>query len=126
VADGPVIGIVDDDSSMREALQALVESLGHRAACFPSAEQFLATAEPNKLACLILDIRMPGLSGIELQALLRRRGDRLPIIFMSSYADDQTRARALNDGAFGFLGKPVDEGALLGLLSSALVSRREV
>lgn len=123
--DGPVIGIVDDDSSMREALQAFVESLGHRAVCFHSAEHFLAAAEPDTLSCLILDVRMPGLSGIELQVQLRERGDRIPVIFMSSFADDQTQARALNDGASGFLGKPVDQDALLELLGKTLVARFE-
>lgn len=120
--DAPVIGIVDDDSSMREALQGLVQSLGHRAVAFASAEHFLAAAEPAALACLILDVRMPGISGIELQALLRRRGHRLPILFMTSYVDAQTRARALEGGASGFLGKPVDGDALIACLRSALTA----
>lgn len=120
--DGSVIGIVDDDSSMRDALQGLVQSLGHRALVFASAEHFLAEAEPAALACLILDIRMPGLDGIALQALLRSRGHRLPILFMTSYVDARTRARAIEGGAAGFLGKPVDGDALIACLRSALAA----
>lgn len=120
--DGSVIGIVDDDSSMRDALQGLLQSLGHRAVAFASAEHFLAEAEPAALACLILDVRMPGLDGIALQALLRSRGHRLPILFMTSYVDARTRARALEGGALGFLGKPVDGDALIACLHSALAA----
>ncbi|MBR0667763.1 response regulator [Roseomonas hellenica] len=121
--DAPVIGIVDDDSSMREALQGLVQSLGCRAVAFASAEHFLAAAEPAALACLILDVRMPGLDGIALQALLRDRGHRLPILFMTSYVDARTRARALEGGAIGFLGKPVDDDALIACLRGALAAQ---
>lgn len=116
----PLIAIVDDNASMREALFGLIVSLGYQAEVFESAEAFLASAGDRIFDCLVLDVAMPGLSGIQLQARLNERGSTRPIIFVTSRDDDATRTAALQGGATCFLGKPVDDTELISCLHSAL------
>jgi FixJ family two-component response regulator len=119
----PLISIVDDDEPVREAINELVSSLGYRSNKFASAEEFLNSNRLNDTSCLITDVRMPGLSGIELQCCLIAQGRTLPIIFITALNDERTRVRALTAGAIGFLTKPFDEGCLIKCLDAALSSR---
>ena len=107
-----LIAIVDDDESVQSALQDLIESDGLSALCFGSAEQFLGSEARNKTACLIADIRMPGMSGLELQAKLNAEESRIPIVFITAHGDDEMRTHAMREGAVEFLGKPVDDESL--------------
>jgi FixJ family two-component response regulator len=116
----PLIAIVDDSANMREALFGLIGSLGYQAEVFESAEAFLASTGDRIFNCLILDVAMPGLSGIQLQARLNERNSSPPIIFVTSRNDDATRGVALKAGATCFLGKPVDDKELISCLQSAL------
>ena len=115
-----LIAIVDDDESLRGALQDLIESVGLSALCFGSAEQLLESEARHKAACLIVDIRMPGLSGLELQAKLKAEGCRIPIIFITAHADSEMRTLAMGDGAVEFLTKPFNDAVLLESVHSAL------
>jgi FixJ family two-component response regulator len=123
VRNAPLIAIVDDSVSMREALRGLVLSLGYEAAVFESAEQFLACATDRLINCIILDVVMPGLSGLELQAELGRRGTTTPVIFVTSRNDGATKAAAMSGGALSLLGKPVDDAQLIQCLHAALGTR---
>jgi FixJ family two-component response regulator len=117
----PVIAIVDDDRSIREALADLVLSCGYESRLFSSAEDFLADCDCVAIDCMLVDVKMPGLTGIELQAVLNRQADhKPPMIFMTSYRDERTRAAAMDGGAFAFLGKPVDFKELVFCLQKAL------
>jgi FixJ family two-component response regulator len=116
----PVISIVDDDASVREATRGLVRSLGYSAAAFASAEEFLESDRVDDTSCLITDVQMPGLSGIELQSRLAETGRRMPIIFVTAYPEERMRARALEGGACGFLSKPFRDECLIGCLNKAL------
>ncbi|WP_042696052.1 response regulator transcription factor [Azospirillum sp. B506] len=118
----PLIAVVDDDEAIREALDDLLRSIGFRCLPFVSAEDFLTRADRSVIACIILDVRMPGLSGLELQDRLNTGGDHPPILFMTSYADDTTRRRALGGGARDILGKPVDAQILIASLNSAIAA----
>src|SRR5215510_13377872 len=102
----PVISIVDDDASFRRATGRLVESLGYEVEKFGSAEEFLKSGRVDDTACLISDVQMPGMSGIDLQNRLLAQGYRLPIIFVTAYPESNVRAQALASGALGFLNKP--------------------
>jgi FixJ family two-component response regulator len=115
-----LIVIVDDDESLKSALQDLIESDGLSALCFGSAEQFLNSEAPHKAARLIADIRMPGMSGLELQAKLKAEGCRLPIIFITAHGDAEMRTLAMRDGAVEFLAKPFDDAILLEVVHAAL------
>ena len=115
-----LIAIVDDDESLRSALQDLIESDGLSALCFGSAEQFLNSEARQKAACLIADIRMPGMSGLELQAKLKAEGYRIPIIFITAHGDAEMRTLAMRDGAVEFLTKPFDDAVLLEIVHAAL------
>jgi FixJ family two-component response regulator len=115
-----LIAIVDDDEWLRSALQDLIESDGLSALCFGSAEQFLNSEARHKAACLIADIRMPGLSGLELQAKLKTEGCRIPIIFITAHGDVEMRTLAMRDGAVEFLTKPFDDAVLLEIVHAAL------
>jgi FixJ family two-component response regulator len=115
-----LIVIVDDDESLKSALQDLIESDGLSALCFGSAEQFLNSEAQHKAACLIADIRMPGMSGLELQAKLKAEGCRLPIIFITAHGDAEMRTLAMRDGAVEFLAKPFDDAILLEVVHAAL------
>jgi FixJ family two-component response regulator len=117
-----LIAIVDDDESLRSALQDLIESDGLSVLCFGSAEQFLNSEARQKAACLIADIRMPGMSGLELQAKLKAEGYRIPIIFITAHGDAEMRTLAMRDGAVEFLTKPFDDAVLLEIVHAALAS----
>ena len=114
------IAIVDDDESVQSALQDLIESEGLSALCFGSAEQFLDSGARDQAACLIADIRMPGMSGLELQAKLKAERCRIPIIFITAHGDAEMRTRAIRDGAVEFLSKPFDDAVILEVVHSAL------
>jgi FixJ family two-component response regulator len=116
----PLISIVDDDDSLRNSLNNLLRSVGYRLADFSSAEEFLNSSQLHDTACLILDVRMPGMSGLDLQRQLVANNSRIPIIFITSHGDDDARARALAAGAVAFLYKPFREEALLEAIDSAL------
>lgn len=115
-----MIAIVDDDQAIREAMDDLVKSCGYECRLFASAEEFLAFEPRSEIACMLVDVKMPGLSGIELQAELNKHSGRPPMIFVTSYKDERTRNMAINGGAFCFLGKPIDIAKLIGCLESAL------
>jgi FixJ family two-component response regulator len=116
----PLIAIVDDDESIRDALQLLLESTGCRCIAFASAEHFLVSSDLSATACLILDVRMPGIDGIELQRRLRAAGYRIPTIVLTAHADDAARARALRAGAVAFLPKPFKANILLEAVTASL------
>ena len=118
-----MISIVDDDAAVRETTQALVRSLGYNAMTFASAEEFLQSERVHDTSCLITDVQMPGLSGVDLQSLLLARGHHTPIIFVTAFPEEKIRARALEAGAVGFLSKPFDEERLIDCLNQALDGR---
>ena len=114
------IAIVDDDESVQSALEDLIESEGLSVLCFGSAEQFLNDRAQHKAACLIADIRMPGMSGLELQAKLRAEQCQIPIIFITAHGDAEMRIVAMGEGAVEFLTKPFDDAVLLELVHAAV------
>jgi len=116
----PLISIVDDDDALRNSLDDLIQSIGFRTQGFPSAEAFMSSTEARDTACLILDVRMPGMNGLDLQRQIVAANRRMPIIFITSHADDDARARALKGGAVAFLYKPFREEELLNALDAAL------
>jgi FixJ family two-component response regulator len=118
----PLITIIDDDASMRESTKGLVRSHGYQAATFASAEEFLQSESVDDTSCLIADVQMPGLSGIDLQSWLVARGVRMPTIFITAFPEEGTRLRAMMAGAVGYLGKPFSEESLLKCLDIALGS----
>ena len=122
--DTPMISIIDDDPLVRDATDELMRTLGYRAETFASAEEFLRSDRMNDTACLITDVQMPGLSGIELQAALIARGNKTPMIFLTAFPEERIRRRALEAGAIGFLSKPFDEDRLIEYLEIALQSRK--
>jgi FixJ family two-component response regulator len=115
-----LIAIVDDDDSMRSAIQDLLEAVDLLAQGFASAEEFLASGKQHDAACLITDIRMPGISGLELQANLNTQGCRIPIIFITAHGDEKMRLQARRAGAVEFLSKPFDNEALIDSVRVAL------
>ena len=118
-----LISIVDDDDSLRNSLDNLIRSVGFRAQGFSSAEAFLNSNQLHDTACLILDVRMPGMSGLDLQRQLVATHCRIPITFITSQEDDNARTRALEAGAVDFLYKPFREEALLNAIHTALKSK---
>ncbi|CUX64455.1 MULTISPECIES: response regulator transcription factor [Agrobacterium] len=118
----PVIAVVDDDPAIREAMDDLIMSFGYECRLFASAEHFLESQQAG-IDCIVVDVKMPGLSGIELQSELNRRGNHPPMIFVTSYEDERTRNAALSGGALAFLRKPVNIGNLIGCLESVLGQR---
>jgi FixJ family two-component response regulator len=118
-----VVSIIDDDASVRAAANNLVKSLGYTVHVFASAGEFLRSPRLNETACVIADIRMPVMSGLELQSHLRTRGNRVPFIFITALPDATVRARAFEGGASGFLTKPFEEDALINCLNTALDQR---
>jgi FixJ family two-component response regulator len=115
-----MVSIVDDDESVREATKGLVRSLGYPAATFASAEEFLRSGQADDTACLISDVQMPGLSGVELQRRLLAQGYRIPVIFITAFPEGHLRARAMSAGAVCFLSKPFPEDKLIAYLHAAL------
>ena len=118
----PLIAVVDDDAAIREAVQSLLRSVGLRAAVFASAEDFLSSGQLQATACLILDVRMPQMNGLELQRQLATAKCPMPIVFITAHGDEETRARALQAGAVAFLDKPFSDEVLLRAVQAALPS----
>jgi FixJ family two-component response regulator len=116
----PLISIVDDDDALRSSLENLIESVGLRAQGFPSAEAFLRSNRVHETRCLILDVRMPGMSGLELQHQMVLANSHMPAIFITAHEDDDRRTQALEAGAVAFLYKPFYEGELLNAIDAAL------
>jgi FixJ family two-component response regulator len=119
----PVIAIVDDDESFLQATISFVRSLGYSAAAFPSANAFLNSNAVENTDCLITDLQMPGMSGIELQNYLLAQGNRVPVIFVTAFPETEARGDALRAGAVGFLGKPFGDENLISCLNKALATR---
>ena len=117
-----VIAIVDDDELVRSALQGLMKAAGFTALAFASGEEFLTCGALERTACLIADIRMPGMSGLELQAKLSKDHHKIPVIFITAQGDERMRMQALRTGAVKFLTKPLDKGILLDSVRAALDS----
>src|SRR5262249_33802272 len=115
-----LVSVVDDDESIRESLPDLLQQFGFASHAFSSAEDFLSSAYVDRTRCLILDIAMPGMTGLDLQEALGRRGQAIPIIFITAKRDEVVRARALERGAIKFLYKPFSDTALLEALNAAL------
>jgi FixJ family two-component response regulator len=120
MSDMPLISVVDDDQSLRESLEGLLRFLGHEAAVFSSAEGFLSSDALARSRCLILDVRMPGMSGPDLQRELKKRGLNIPIIFITAHGDEEIIARVKADGAVDCLLKPFREESLLKAIDRAL------
>jgi FixJ family two-component response regulator len=120
-----VISIIDDDELFRRATAGWIDSLGYAVASFGSAEEFLRSEQLEQTACLISDVQMPGMSGIDLQNQLIDRGYRVPVIFITAYSDSKARMQALASGALGFFDKPFSEEGLISCLDQAF-SRRPV
>jgi FixJ family two-component response regulator len=116
----PLIAIIDDDASVRATTDSLVRSLGYVVYTFASAEDFLRSNRLNDLACVIADVQMPGMSGVELQAHLLAKGNYVPFIFFTAFPDDQIRTQALKAGAICYLTKPFDGDSLIQGLQVAL------
>jgi FixJ family two-component response regulator len=119
----PLISIVDDDHIVRRAIESLVTSLGSRACTFPSAEAFLQSPLMAETSCLISDVQMPGIGGLQLQDRLADLGLSIPTIFITAYPDDSVRTRVLGSGAVGFLLKPFDAQSLIECIDDALNRR---
>jgi FixJ family two-component response regulator len=119
-ANGRFVAVIDDDESVRTALKELLRSVGLTAQVFASAEDFLDSGHHKKTRCLIADIRMPGMSGLELQAKLNADRCRIPTIFITAHGDEKMRMQALRAGAVEFLAKPFDDEALIERVRAAL------
>ena len=126
VGEGARISIVDDDESMREAINTLIGSMGLSVEEFSSAEDFLESGRSQVCDCLILDVRMPGLSGLELQRRLAADHSRIPIVFMTAHYSEEERARAIEAGAVDFLSKPFTEQELLNAIGASLAIHRKL
>lgn len=120
MTDVSLISVVDDDESLRESLEGLLKSLGHAVAVFSSAESFLSSKARADTDCLILDVRMPGMSGPDLQRELINRREKIPIIFITAHGDDDVTSRVMADGAVDCLLKPFSEDSLLNAISLAI------
>ena len=124
-----MIAIIDDDPFVRQATDDLLRSLGYRTATFASAEDFLQSSCIEETTCLISDVQMPGLSGVELQQVLVAEGNHTPMIFITAYFDERIRQNVMEAGAVGYLSKPFDDDSLIALLESAfcdLVTERTI
>jgi FixJ family two-component response regulator len=119
-AKNPLISIVDDDDALRSSLENLIRSVGMRVQSFASAEAFLRSNQVHETSCLILDVRMRGMSGLELQRQLLAASSRTPIIFITAHEDDERRRQALETGAVAFLHKPFYQEELLHAIDTAL------
>ena len=120
IANPPLVSVVDDDESVRESLPDLLREFGFAAEAFASAEAFLASDHVRRTRCLILDVAMPGMNGPELQQELRRRGQEIPIVYITALRDENVRPRMLEQGAVECLFKPFSETALLEAVANAL------
>jgi FixJ family two-component response regulator len=120
----PTIAVVDDDISVRRGLDRLLRARGYRVLAFASAADFLVAAGTESIACVVLDVRMPGTSGFDLQEALRVTDRRIPIVFISGHADDAAAVRAMAGGAVDFLAKPFDDQNLFDAVSRAIAGAR--
>ena len=120
VAKAPTVAVVDDDDAVRDALSNLLSSLGLSVATFASAEAFLASPAGVEAACLIADIQMPGMSGLDLQRHLADSGNRLPVILITAFPRDHVRQQAEAAGAFGFFAKPFEGGPMIACIERAI------
>ena len=116
----PIISIVDDDQSVRAAMSSLVRSLGYQSRVFRSAEEFLTSPELNDTSCVITDVQMPGMNGMDLQDALSKRRPHMPVILITAFPEERLRKRAETGGAVAFFSKPVDSHALIECLQAAL------
>ena len=116
----PLISVIDDDASIRGAIGNLLQSLGYVIHTFESAEEFLRSEQMDTTACVVADVNMPGMSGVDLLVHLRSRDQRVPFIFITAFPDERVRARAFSAGALGFLTKPFDREHLIACLEQAL------
>ena len=116
----PIVSIIDDDQDVRQAVQRLMRSRGFATRTFASAEEFLQSPSLHETACVITDIQMPGMTGIDLHDVMLKQGPRLPVIFLTAFPDDRTEKRALQAGALGFLTKPFDAKTLISLVDAAV------
>jgi FixJ family two-component response regulator len=123
--DRKFVAIVDDDESIRAALQGFMKEAGLPARAFASAEEFLDSSDLHQTACLVADIRMPGMSGLELQARLNAERRTFPIVFITAHGDESMRLQALRAGAVEFLAKPFDEEVLLDCVRAAMENRTQ-
>lgn len=121
----PLVFVVDDDASVRKSLARLVKTAGYEAEAFPSVRDFLARPAYDGPCCLVLDVRMPGLTGLDLQEALRATGQRLSIVFITGHRDVEASVKAMKGGAVDFLTKPVDEGTLLAAIQQAVARTLE-
>jgi FixJ family two-component response regulator len=119
-SDSSVISIVDDDSLVLRSLARLIKATGFRVVTFGSAEEFLESGKAWEVACVILDIGLPGMNGLDLQAQLAAENCRVPIVFVTAHGEDENRARAVRNGAVAFLAKPLTDEALMDAIRSAL------
>lgn len=122
--DSPVVFIVDDDEAVRNSLRLLLKSVGLDASALPSAREFLDTYRPEQPGCLVLDVRMPGMSGLEVQELLNLEGAVIPVLFITGHGDIPMAVEAMRAGAFDFLQKPFREQQLLDCIRRALAKDR--
>ncbi len=118
----PIVYVVDDDNSLRQSMEWLVESLGLQIASFASAQEFLDQFDPKVPGCLVVDVRMPGMSGLDLQQWLSERHIRIPVIVMTAFGDAQTAVRAMKGGAFDFIEKPFNNQHMIDLLQAGLAA----
>lgn len=125
MADQPVVYVVDDDAAVRESIVALIGIRGAKTQAFASAEEFLNQADLSARGCLVLDVRMPGMSGLELLTHLRSRGSRLPVIVVTAHADVPTAVKAMKQGAETFLEKPCSEEELWTAINEVLYRDRQ-
>ena len=123
VSEKPFVCVVDDDSLIRDSTLRLIRSLGFRGETFASAEEFSESADLEETACVIVDIRMPGMSGIELQRLLASRHREIPVIFITAYENEGVRAQVIGEGAIAFLIKPFGKESLLNAIQAALTRK---
>jgi RNA polymerase sigma factor (sigma-70 family) len=122
----PTVFVVDDDDNIRESLRFLIESVGLKAQTFSSAQSFLENYDPAEPGCVVLDVRMPGMSGLELQDELNAQGIEIPVIIVTAYGDIQMAVRAIKAGAIDFVEKPAGEQALLDQIQKAIAKDSEI
>ena len=120
-----LISVVDDDASVRKTTKLLIESFGYRAVVFESAETFLKSGQLNDTSCLVVDVQMQGMNGLQLQSHLATEGSSIPIIFISAYRNNESRRQAMHAGAVAFLDKPFSDEQLLKSIRSALKHWRD-
>jgi FixJ family two-component response regulator len=123
MARSPLISVIEDDEPFRESMRKLMTSLGYAVETFPSAADFLASPLLGETACLVSDVQMPGMTGVELHRYLVEAGHRIPTILVTAYPEESARSRALKDGVVCYLCKPVDDEHLERCISSALKAR---